>query len=69
MAEQTPWWNDEDDKVTNVIRFIDNTMQDDEGWFLATLARCARRHDLSDSELGQVARHFTDRWQRNSESS
>lgn len=66
MSKQTPWWSDEDDKVTNVIRFMDNVMQDDEGWFLATLARCARRHELSDLELGQVARYFTDRHQENS---
>ena len=66
MTERTPWWNDEEDKVTNVIRFIDNIMQDDEGWFLATLAGCVRRHDLSNLELGQVARYFTDRHQANS---
>lgn len=61
---KSPWWDDADSKVTNVIRSINNVMQDDEQSFMQILARAEKNYELTQSELGAVTRHFTARWQR-----
>jgi len=63
-GSHTPWWNDEEDTVTNVIRWVDYIMQDDEGNFLSIISRACGHFELTTEELGQVVRHFTDAWLR-----